>query len=62
MKDIARLFPLNRAANVMDENVNIPSLVVHRKIYKMKTISEILDMAASGNNMVNKMSLIFFYN
>ncbi|WJX11339.1 hypothetical protein P8452_01964 [Trifolium repens] len=40
-----------KAANVMDENVNIPSLFVHRKIYKMKTISEILDMAASGNNM-----------
>jgi hypothetical protein len=44
----------------MDENVNLPSLVVHRKIDKMKTISEILGMAASGNNMVNKMSLIFF--
>ncbi|KAK2400766.1 replication protein A 70 kDa DNA-binding subunit B [Trifolium repens] len=41
----------SKAANVMDEIVNLPFLVVHRKIDKMKTISEILGMAASGNNM-----------
>ncbi|XP_045817402.1 replication protein A 70 kDa DNA-binding subunit A-like [Trifolium pratense] len=41
----------SKVANVMDESVNLPLLVVHPKVNKVKTISEILDIAASGSNM-----------
>jgi hypothetical protein len=46
----------------MDENANLPPFAVRPKIDKVKTISEILDIAASGDNMVNKISHIFFVN
>jgi hypothetical protein len=44
----------------MDENASLPPLAVRPKIDKVKTISEILDIAAAGDNMVNKLSHIFF--
>jgi hypothetical protein len=44
----------------MDENANLSPLAVRPKIDKVKTVSGILDKAAAGDNMVNKLSHIFF--
>ncbi|KAK2459163.1 replication protein A 70 kDa DNA-binding subunit B [Trifolium repens] len=41
----------SKATNVMDENASLPPLAVRPKIDKVKTISEILDIAAAGDNM-----------
>ncbi|KAK2423482.1 replication protein A 70 kDa DNA-binding subunit A [Trifolium repens] len=41
----------SKAANVMDENANLSPLAVRPKIDKVKTLSEILDIAAAGDNM-----------
>ncbi|GAU30598.1 hypothetical protein TSUD_392890 [Trifolium subterraneum] len=40
----------SKAANVMDGSVDLPPIVAHPRVNKVKTIGEILDIAASGSD------------
>jgi predicted metal-dependent TIM-barrel fold hydrolase len=38
----------------MDGSVDLPPIVAHPRVNKVKTIGEILDIAASGSDKVNR--------